>query len=242
MPPLLSHDEAKAFYDRFGARQDKQAFYEDAALDRLVANSRFGEARAVFEFGCGTGRLAERLLARHLPDGAAYTGVDSSATMVALAVERLARWPAKVTISDGGMTLPAPGRAFDRIVATYVLDLLSEADGQALIAEAHRTLMPGGLLWLPGSPMGSRRAFGPGYGALERGRRAGAGLGGRVPTAACRPPAGGRSLAYRPSQRGVLLGRCFGSAGRRPSVRRMRVRFARLLSWAWFGHRYTTEG
>ncbi len=150
MPPLLSHDEAKAFYDRFGARQDKQAFYEDAALDRLVANSRFGEARAVFEFGCGTGRLAERLLARHLPDGAAYTGVDSSATMVALAVERLARWPAKVTISDGGMTLPAPGRAFDRIVATYVLDLLSEADGQALIAEAHRTLMPGGLLCVAG--------------------------------------------------------------------------------------------
>ncbi len=159
MPPLLSHDEAKAFYDRFGARQDKQAFYEDAALDRLVANSRFEEARAVFEFGCGTGRLAERLLARHLPDGAAYTGVDSSATMVALAVERLARWPAKVTISDGGMTLPAPGRAFDRIVATYVLDLLSEADGQALIAEAHRTLMPGGLLCVAGVTHGVAACF-----------------------------------------------------------------------------------
>ena len=37
------------------------------------------------EFGCGTGRLAERLLRDHLPDAATYVAVDSSSTMVSLA-------------------------------------------------------------------------------------------------------------------------------------------------------------
>jgi hypothetical protein len=50
----LSHHEAKAFYDRFGARQDGQAFYEDGALQELVRHARFAHAREVVEFGCGT--------------------------------------------------------------------------------------------------------------------------------------------------------------------------------------------
>jgi len=155
MPPVLSHDEARAFYDRFGARQDKQAFYEDAALDRLIAHGRFEEAHAVFEFGCGTGRLAERLLARHLPEGAAYTALDSSPTMVGLATERLMSWRATVIAGDGRMTVPAADGAFDRFIATYVLDLLSEVDARALIDEAHRTLAPGGLLCVAGITHGT---------------------------------------------------------------------------------------
>jgi ubiquinone/menaquinone biosynthesis C-methylase UbiE len=155
MPPTLSHDEARAFYDRFGARQDKQGFYEDAALDRLIAHGRFEEAHAVFEFGCGTGRLAERLLARHLPEGAEYTALDSSPTMAALATERLARWPAKVMLSDGSLAVPAGERSFDRFVATYVLDLLNETDARALISEANRVLRPDGLLCVAGITHGS---------------------------------------------------------------------------------------
>lgn len=155
MSSVLSHDEARDFYDRFGARQDKQGFYEDAALDRLIANGRFEEARAVFEFGCGTGRLAERLFERHLPQGAEYTGLDVSPTMVTLATERLAHWPARILLGDGGMTVPAADGSFDRFVATYVLDLLNEADGRALIAEAQRTLAPGGLLCVAGITYGT---------------------------------------------------------------------------------------
>ena len=34
---MLSRDEAKAFYDRFGAKQDSQGFYEDRALEDLVS-------------------------------------------------------------------------------------------------------------------------------------------------------------------------------------------------------------
>ena len=60
--PELTHAQAAAFYDRFGSRQDLQRFYEDAAIDRLLANAALPQAHAVVEFGCGTGRLAARML------------------------------------------------------------------------------------------------------------------------------------------------------------------------------------
>ena len=51
---MLSRDEAKAFYDRFGAKQDSQGFYEDRALEDLMEHVDVDEAEAGFEFGCGT--------------------------------------------------------------------------------------------------------------------------------------------------------------------------------------------
>ena len=36
---MLSSDEARAFYDRFGARQDSQAFYEDPATRDLIVHA-----------------------------------------------------------------------------------------------------------------------------------------------------------------------------------------------------------
>jgi predicted RNA methylase len=43
------------------------AFYEDVALD-----AAFDQVQMVFELGCGTGRLAFRLLMEHLPPTASY--------------------------------------------------------------------------------------------------------------------------------------------------------------------------
>jgi len=148
MPRTLTHDEAKSFYDRFGRRQDWQGFYEDPAVRDLLGHADFGSAGAVLEFGCGTGRLARWLLADHLPPEARYVGLDISDTMVAIAGPRLAPWGARaeVRLSDGTMTLPFEAGAFDRVLATYVLDVLSEGDIRALLAEAHRVLGAGGKL------------------------------------------------------------------------------------------------
>lgn len=63
---MLSRAQVKLFYDRLGARQDWQAFYEDPAAEELIAHAEFEKAKLVFEFGCGTGRFAERILAHHL--------------------------------------------------------------------------------------------------------------------------------------------------------------------------------
>lgn len=82
---MLSHERTKRYYDRFAHKQDRQAFYEDPALDRLIAKAQFGSVARVFELGSGTGRLAEQLLSRHLVEHASYQGVDLSPTMVTLA-------------------------------------------------------------------------------------------------------------------------------------------------------------
>lgn len=146
----LSHARAKRFYDRFGARQDRGALYERRPIELLIENAGFDEATAVFEFGCGTGRLAERLLSRHLPEEATYTAVDVSDTMFELTRARLAPWGARtdVRLTAGDMDLDVAESSHDRFVCTYVLDLLSVADIQELLEEAHRVLRPGGLLCL----------------------------------------------------------------------------------------------
>jgi len=149
-PTTLSRDEVRAFYDAFGAKQDRQGLYEDAATSLLVARGDFDRARAVFEFGCGTGRFAEELLARHLSAEALYRGCDLSTTMVGLARARVARFGGRVGVdlSDGSMNLQAVDGAYDRFVCNYVFDLLSPDDIAALLREAWRILAPEGLLCL----------------------------------------------------------------------------------------------
>ncbi len=148
---MLSPSAVKSFYDRFGSRQDRQAFYEDRAVDDLLAHAAISLAYHVVEFGCGTGRLAERLL-RDAPT-ARYTGCDVSSTMVGLAAARLAGFGARATVRlqpEGSVALSVPARGADRIVSTYVLDLLPEAQIQEFLDEARRVLEPAGRLCLVG--------------------------------------------------------------------------------------------
>jgi ubiquinone/menaquinone biosynthesis C-methylase UbiE len=143
----LSHVRARAFYDRLGRWQDLQ-WYENRALNLLVERGDFGRARVVCEFGCGTGRLAAHLLAEALPPEAVYVAVDASRTMARLAGIRLAPFGGRAVVArtDGTPALPVRDGAADRLVAAYVLDLLSEADLMAVLREARRVLAPGGLL------------------------------------------------------------------------------------------------
>ena len=157
MRDVLSRDEARAFYDRFGAKQDSQGFYEDAPLAELVEHADFDEAEAVFEFGCGTGRFAEGLLEHHLPLTASYRGVDLSETMVALARARVKRFEdrAEVALSDGSMRMSAPEGSIERVVCTYVLDLLSDEDIRKFLGESLRVLTEDGKLCLTGLTKGT---------------------------------------------------------------------------------------
>jgi ubiquinone/menaquinone biosynthesis C-methylase UbiE len=146
----LSHAAAKALYDRIGRWQDTQRFYEDHATADLIAHADLRNARSVFEFGAGTGRIAERLLRDHLPATARYHGIDVSSTMVSLAGQRLAPWRERATVelSDGSPRIQAPDGQYDRVLSTYVLDLLSATDIGVVLEEAHRVLSPDGLLCL----------------------------------------------------------------------------------------------
>src|SRR5579864_3297925 len=140
IPPMpedktLTPAQAQQFYDRMGARQDWNRFYEQAAIDRMIEQGDFANAHRVVEFGCGTGRIAERLLARHLPSDATYVGLDLSATMVNLATERVAPFGrrAQIVRTEGAMILDAPSESADRFFTNYVFDLLSREDIAALV-------------------------------------------------------------------------------------------------------------
>jgi ubiquinone/menaquinone biosynthesis C-methylase UbiE len=156
----LTHEEARRLYDRIGSRQDTQAFYEDRANDQLVRHAKLGKASSVFEFGCGTGRFAHRLLSEHLSPDALYCGFDLSPTMVRLAQQRLAPFGprAEVVLTDGKLPIDRPSESIDRFLSTFVFDLLSEEDIEGVVHEAHRMLKPGGLICLSSLSTGSGAA------------------------------------------------------------------------------------
>jgi ubiquinone/menaquinone biosynthesis C-methylase UbiE len=146
----LSHEEARRFYDRLGSVQDWQWPFEQPAREAMVEHLDLDRATAVFELGCGTGRFARDLLERKLPLAARYLAVDASDTMLRLARGALARFGERVEVraSSGELRFGVRDAGCDRFVSTYVLDLFSEADIAAALAEAHRMLAPGGLLGL----------------------------------------------------------------------------------------------
>ena len=146
----FSVDQARAFYDRFGRKQDWQRFYEDPAIGLLIEHAAFGQARRVFEFGCGTGRFAEHLLRDVLPAECSYLGIDVSRTMVDIAQLRLGRWSdrAALSLSDGSARLDEVDRTVDRFVSNYVFDLLDAEQIASVLTQAHRVLVPEGLLCL----------------------------------------------------------------------------------------------
>jgi ubiquinone/menaquinone biosynthesis C-methylase UbiE len=145
----LTPNQARSVYDRIGRIQDWQAFYEDATTDRLVAQAALGREQTIFEFGCGTGRLAARLISA-LPPSVNYLGVDISPVMIKLATTRLAAWDdrAKVVLVDGSLPLPADDGFADRVLSTFVFDLLDAAYARAVLDDLRRILAPGGLLCL----------------------------------------------------------------------------------------------
>jgi ubiquinone/menaquinone biosynthesis C-methylase UbiE len=146
----LSVDEARAFYDRLGRRQDWQRFFEDPAIETMIAHGGFQSANAVLEFGCGTGRIAEHLLNDLLPSEARYLALDTSPTMIGLARKRLERFGARARVrqTDGSIATGEPDASIDRFVSNYVLDLMSRAQIAALLDEARRVLTRDGLLCL----------------------------------------------------------------------------------------------
>jgi SAM-dependent methyltransferase len=150
MGVTLSHDQARRAYDRIGSLQDTQAFYEDPATRILTEQGGFDLAQAVFEFGCGTGRFAARLLEEYLPSSASYRGVDISPRMVSIARARLQRFGSRARVSvlaSGSLSDQAEGGC-DRFVSNYVLGLLSDDDISDVLRNAHRMLRHEGLVCL----------------------------------------------------------------------------------------------
>lgn len=152
MARTLTTYEAREFYDHFGDKQDKQGWYEDKPLELMCQQAALETANDVFEFGCGTGRLAKAILSHNLPATANYMGLDISPKMVSLSKSKLSEFSgrARVELSKGGVTLPVQAATQDRVISCYVLDLLSDSNIELFLTEAHRILRPGALLCTTG--------------------------------------------------------------------------------------------
>ena len=153
----LTLNQARSVYDRIGRVQDWQGFYEDATTDRLLAHAALAGDQTIFEFGCGTGRLAARLVAE-MPASVNYLGVDISPVMINLATSRLAAWAerAKAVLVDGSLPLPADDGFADRVLSTFVFDLLDADYAQAVLDDLRRILNPDGRLCLASLTHGDR--------------------------------------------------------------------------------------
>lgn len=154
---ILPPRTLRRVYDRVGAWQDTQAVYEAPAFNALVACGQWGRVGSLFELGCGTGRLAARLLRDGLPANARYTGVDLSPVMVRRARTRLAPYAPRAAVrrTNGRVRFSDAAATYDGVLATYVLDLLAPAAIRRFLAEAHRLLAPGGRLFLAGLTHGT---------------------------------------------------------------------------------------
>ena len=146
----LSTEEARKFYDRMGRRQDWQRIYEGEAIAELLKHGDFDSAKTVFELGCGTGALAEKLLNEYLPADAKYVGIDISPVMVNLSKIRLAPFGdrAKVYHSDGHFNFDPYISSCDRFVSVYVLDLLPPDNIEDVLTQASGKLASNGKLCL----------------------------------------------------------------------------------------------
>lgn len=173
--------DTRRFYDVVGRALDLLAPFEDGARRRALELGDVARARRVVELGCGTGRAAAELLRN---GGAidAYTGVDASTTMAALARDRLAPFPrARVERRD---FLDGPLPAADAVVAFYVLDLLSAEDADAVLGAARAALAPSG-----GRFVAASIAFADGAPASRAVMRTWAAVSARAPAllGGCRP-------------------------------------------------------
>lgn len=156
MTRYLSVPAIAKIYDRIGKWQDTQAFYEDPALDVLLRHGNFAEAKRIYEAGCGTGRVAARLLGDVMSENAFYVGTDVSERMIAIARERTESHR-NALIVRADITKYDPG-VVDRILSLFVVDLMQDAAIAQFLRRAHGSLVQGGLLCVAGLANGDRGA------------------------------------------------------------------------------------
>lgn len=122
-------------YDRIA---DPMTRWGEAVLDRL----KLAGDECVFDAGCGSGRVTERLCER-LPHGR-IIALDRSAAMVVEAQHRLAAYPKRVMVVRADLTKPLPLQPVDAIVSTATFHWIH--DHEALFAHLAAVLRPGGQL------------------------------------------------------------------------------------------------
>ncbi len=136
---MCGMNDYDSFAEAYAAENENNlvnAHYERPAMLALAGDV---DGRRILDAGCGSGSLSAALRER----GAAVTGVDASAAMLALARRRLGD-DTPLHVVDLRDPLPFAEGAFDDVTASLVLHYLE--DWGPTLAELRRVLRPGGRL------------------------------------------------------------------------------------------------
>jgi ubiquinone/menaquinone biosynthesis C-methylase UbiE len=140
--PLTPHT-AQRFYDGLAARYDWFSLYETRAKQRAVDYLGLAPGQFVLNAGLGTGKYYNGVQDVVGEQGMAI-GIDLSCSMLQVARSRQITALAQ---ADGAW-LPFASASFDRLLCTYVLDLVALADLPRWLAEFRRVLKPAGCMVL----------------------------------------------------------------------------------------------
>lgn len=137
------NERARRLWDRYAPRYDRQIRVSERLLfpdGRSWACTR--ASGDVLEIAVGTG-----LNLPCYPRGIAFTGVDLSPAMLAIARDRARGLGMAVDLREASAdALPFADASFDTVVCT--ISLCNVPDDRAAIAEMYRVLRPGGRLIL----------------------------------------------------------------------------------------------
>jgi SAM-dependent methyltransferase len=136
-------DRQTSYWDRVAGEKRFSNPLDEIRFAELVPKS----AR-ILDLGCGYGRIAGQLLEHGWPH---VTGLDISPEMIRLARELHPSGDFRVLTGD---RLPFDASSFDAVLVIAVLTCIPRDDAQKrLIAEAHRVLKPGGILFVSDYPI-----------------------------------------------------------------------------------------
>ena len=114
------------------------------ASNRLIETLALSKGLVVLEIGCGPGATLVRIAAAH---DVRLIGIDLLPEMLGTALRRI-RWSGlhgRVTLLQGdALRLPLADASCDRIYAESVMGIQDASRLDAMLAEIHRTLKPGG--------------------------------------------------------------------------------------------------
>jgi ubiquinone/menaquinone biosynthesis C-methylase UbiE len=134
---------AQRFYDALATRYDWFSLYEARAKQLALDCLELAPGQAVINVGLGTGKYYQEVQASLGAQGLA-AGIDLSMSMLQVAQSR--------NISDlaqaDGAWLPFAIDSFDRLMCTYVLDLVAIRELPRWLMEFRRVLKPGGRMVL----------------------------------------------------------------------------------------------
>lgn len=138
---MLTPAAAERLYDRLGGRLDRADAFEGRARSTALARLAVAPGERVLDLGSGTGAALGRLRAA-AGEGGLVLAADTAGGLLRLARDRSGAHACRATAAR----LPLAGGSLDAVLCSYLLDLLSPADGAAALSEIRRVLRPGGRL------------------------------------------------------------------------------------------------